>query len=286
MRSAVITKIIAISGLLKIELPLAAGLCVVAGEMLVIGKLPTPLEFALGFLAGFFISGAIMMSNDYFDLEVDKINHPNRPLPSGKITTRELVALSCLFSIAGFLSSYVLGFSVLFIAIFLWVVGFLYNWKFKEVGLAGNLMVSLAVAMTFIFGGVSVSNGFSGVVWFFGACAFIFDLGEEIAGGAMDVEGDRLRSARTVAILKGRDFALRISSLLFAFFIGLTTLPFFFRWLGIVYFILILPTDFAVAYFALRLLKSKTAKEGRARTRQLYLTLVLFITVFIISRLI
>ena len=168
MRSAVITKIIAICGLLKIELPLAAGLCVVVGEMLVIGKLPTPLEFALGFLAGFFISGAIMMSNDYFDLEVDKINHPERPLPSGRITIRELAALTCLFSIAGFLIFFYAGFfSLVYRPISLggW---FLYNWKFKEAGLAGNLMVSLSVAMTFIFGGVSVGSGFSGLVWVFG----------------------------------------------------------------------------------------------------------------------
>ena len=193
MRSAVITKIIAICGLLKIELPLGAGLCIVVGEMLVIGKLPTFLEFALGFLAGFFISGAIMMSNDYFDLEVDKINHPERPLPSSRVTIRELATLTCLFSIVGLLSSFMLGSSALFIALFLWAVGFLYNWKFKEAGLAGNLMVSLSVSMTFIFGGVSVGSGFSDLVWVFGCCAFVFDLGEELAGGAMDIEGDEVQ---------------------------------------------------------------------------------------------
>ncbi len=284
--TSIVSKIEAIAGLLKIELPVAAGLCIIAGQMLAIGKLPTPFEAVLGFLVGFLISGAIMMSNDYFDLEVDIINHPNRPLPSGRITPPELTALTCLFSIAGFLSSYLLSSLAFFIAIALWLLGFVYNWKFKEAGLVGNLMVSLSVAMTFIFGGLSVGRGFLGVVWVFGACAFVFDLGEEIAGGAMDIEGDRKRSAKTLAITKGRGFALRISSLLYVLFIGLTALPLMFGWLGLVYLVLLLPTDFAIAYLTIGLLRSKTPKEGRARTRQLYLALVIFIVAFIVSRLI
>jgi geranylgeranylglycerol-phosphate geranylgeranyltransferase len=282
----IISKIVAIAGLLKIELPIAAGLCVVVGEMLALGKLQTPFETLLGFLVGFFISGAIMMSNDYFDLKVDRINHPNRPLPSGRITTIELAALTGVFSIVGFLSSYLLGSLSLSIAVVLWVIGFAYNWKFKEAGLVGNLMVSLSVAMTFIFGGLSVNSRFLGLVWVFAACAFVFDLGEEIAGGAMDIEGDRQRSAKSLAITKGRGYALRVSSLLYMLLIVLSLIPLAFGWLGFVYVVLILPTDFAVVYLTFGLLRSKTPKEGRARTRQLYLALVIFVIAFIVSRLI
>lgn len=34
----------------------------------------------------------------------------------------------------------------------------------------------------------------------------MFDLAEEIAGGAMDMKGDELRSSKSLAILKGQTF--------------------------------------------------------------------------------
>jgi len=80
----IIGKARAVSDLVKTELPVAAGICVVAGEMLALGRLPTVAEALLGFLTGFFISGSAMISNDYFDLGVDRINRPERPLPSGR----------------------------------------------------------------------------------------------------------------------------------------------------------------------------------------------------------
>ena len=74
------------SGLVKPELPLAAGVCVVAGQVLVLGDFAAIETTILGFLVGFFLSGSAMISNDYFDLEVDRVNRPERPLPSGRVT--------------------------------------------------------------------------------------------------------------------------------------------------------------------------------------------------------
>ncbi len=76
-------KIKAISDLVKTELPMAAGICVVAGQLLALGSLPSLAEAALGFLTGFFISGALMITNDYFDLEVDRVNHPGEAAAVG-----------------------------------------------------------------------------------------------------------------------------------------------------------------------------------------------------------
>ena len=102
-------KVKAVSDLLKTELPLAAGTCVVAGEILALGRLPSFFEAFLGFLTGFFISGSAMISNDYFDLNVDKVNRPSRPLPSGRITIPELKMLMGLFSVAGLTTAALLG---------------------------------------------------------------------------------------------------------------------------------------------------------------------------------
>ena len=192
--------------------------------------------------------------------------------------------LTCLFSVAGLVAAAFLGSLALILASFTWLVGILYNWRFKATGLPGNMMVSFSVAMTFIFGGVSVGGVASGVVWVFGALAFIFDLAEEIAGGVMDLEGDEQRSARSLVRVKGKTFALRVSCSLFALFVGLSFLPFLFGWLGTIYLILLITTDSGVVYFVYRLLTSGTVQEGRTRIRQLYLTMVLFVIAFIASR--
>lgn len=42
------------------------------------------------------------------------------------------------------------------------------------------------------------------------------DLGEEIAADAMDMEGDKKRNSKSIAILMGRRTALSISSVMFS----------------------------------------------------------------------
>jgi len=285
-QESALEKVKAIADLLKPELPIAAGMCVVAGELFALGNMPAVDIAVLGFLTGFFVSGFAMISNDFFDLEVDRVNRPERPLPSGRVTVPELVVLAGAFTVCGFLTALLLSPLLLLAAVVGWAVALLYNWKFKESGLLGNLMVSFSVAVTFIFGGLAAGKPFSGVVWVFGAIAFTFDLGEEIANGVMDMEGDALRSVKSLARTRGRSFALRLSASLFAVVVALSLLPYMAGWLGELYLALIIPTDILVSYLAFRLLKSQTQEEGRKRTRQLYLTMVFFILAFIISNLV
>ena len=225
-----------------------------------------------------------MISNDYFDLEVDRVNHPNRPLPSGRISVPELTILTFLFSAAGFITSGLLGSIALALSVFIWIIGILYNWKFKESGLFGNMMVALSIAWTFVFGGAIVGGLENGMIWVFGALAFVFDLGEEIAGGAMDVLGDDKRSARTIALVHGKKYALRVSSFLFVLFVAISLFPFAMGWLSISYLAIFLPVDLVVLYLAKRLLTSQTVEEGRLRIRQLYLTVTALIIVFILFK--
>jgi 4-hydroxybenzoate polyprenyltransferase len=76
-------KVRAASELVGLDLVLGAGIFVVAGEVLSLGHLPHPGIALLGFMTGFFVSGSANISNDYFDRDVDSVNRPDRPLPSG-----------------------------------------------------------------------------------------------------------------------------------------------------------------------------------------------------------
>jgi geranylgeranylglycerol-phosphate geranylgeranyltransferase len=257
--------------MLRPELPFAAGVCVLLGEVVALGGLPPFQDAMLGFLCGFFISASAIVLNDYFDLEVDRVNTPDRPLPSGLISPNEAILLAVATALIGLSMAFLLGTSAFLLCFLFWLIGFLYNWKFKEAGLPGNLMVSANVGFTFILGGIAAGQPWDGMVWCFALMAFLVDLGEEIAGDAMDIEGDKKRGSRSIGILYGRGFALRISAALFGLVIVVSWIPVLFGWAGAVYLVLIGITDVLILVFTIRLLRSKTPEEGRSAMRGIYL---------------
>jgi len=269
--SHILAKLHALLDLVRIDLVFGAGIFVVLGEILGLGRLPPLNAAVLGFLAGFFISGSANISNDYFDLEVDRVNQPGRPLPSGRVTARELWTLSILFAAIGLAAAALLGTSVLALAALAWLAAFLYNARLKEMGLLGNLTVASCVAMTAIMGGAAVGS-INGMVLTFATLAFLFDLGEEIAADAMDARGDEMRSAKSIASKKGRGYALRLSAGIFAAFIMATLIPVLMGWQGRAYLLPVLAADICMAYFIIRLIRSSSIEEGRTQIRRLYLT--------------
>jgi geranylgeranylglycerol-phosphate geranylgeranyltransferase len=261
-------------GILQIirpELPFAAGVCVVLGEIVALGGLPPLGEASLGFLCGFFISGSAIVLNDYFDLEVDRVNTPDRPLPAGLISPREAILLTIITALIGLAAALLLGIFAFFLCCLFWLIGCLYNWKFKEAGLLGNLMVSANVGFTFILGGIAVGQPWDGMVWCFALMAFLIDLGEEIAGDAMDIEGDKKRRSRSIGIMYGKSFALRLSAALFGLVILISWIPVLRGWAGASYLALIGITDVLILVFTVRLLRSETPQQGRKAMRGIYL---------------
>ncbi|HSK88507.1 MAG TPA: UbiA family prenyltransferase, partial [Anaerolineales bacterium] len=211
--------------LFRPELPLAAGVCVVLGEIIALGSLPTVRDLLLGFACGFFLSGAALTLNDYFDIEVDKVNAPQRPLPAGLLTPSDAILLTALATLIGLSAAILINPLAFSVSLIFWVIGVLYNWRYKAEGLWGNLMVAASVGITFILGGIAVGQPLNRIVWFFGLIAFFIDLAEEIAGDAMDMAGDRKRASRSIALRVGRNTALRIAGSLFILVVLLSYVP-------------------------------------------------------------
>ena len=270
--------------LFRPELPFAAGVSVVLGEIVALGYFPPLREIALGFLCGFFISGSAIVLNDYFDLEVDEVNAPNRPLPAGTVSPSEAILLTVIATVIGLAAAFVIGIPAFILCVIFWGIGFLYNWKFKEAGLLGNLMVSSSVAITFILGGIAVAEPWNKIVWTFGLMAFFIDLGEEIAGDAMDIEGDKKRDSKSIAIMRGKKFAVAVSSFLFGLVILISLIPAIFAWLGARYLLMIFITDALIIVFTIRLLKSETPAEGIKSMRGIYLGALVGMLAFIIGQ--
>lgn len=270
--------------LLRFELPFSAGVCVVMGQLLALGEFATIPITIYGFLSVFLISASILVMNDYFDVETDRINAPHRPIPSNLVTPNEALYLSMLLLFVGILLSYLISPTVFLISILLAVIGFLYNRFFKKTGLLGNLLVSSSVGMTFIYGGASVELPFHKMVLFFGMIAALIDLGEEIAADAMDIKGDQLINSNSLAIKYGKSTALKISGFIFFLVVLLSFIPIILKWFPIIYLIPIGIMDISVAYPAFKLFRSKK-EEGRKYIRLIYLGAISGIIIFLIMRL-
>jgi len=113
---------------------------------------------------------------------------------------------------------------------------------------------------------------------------FFIDLGEEIAGDAMDIEGDKKRDSKSIAITRGKNFALVLSGSLFGLVVLISFVPVIFAWLGTSYLIMIFITDIMIVTFAIRLLKSKTPEEGRWSMRRIYLGALFGMLAFILGK--
>ena len=198
-----------------------------------------------GMLAYIFIASAQNIINDIFDVEVDKINRPNRPIPSGDITIREAYFLFYLFNIIGLifagLSSLIIKTPLPFIvAVFMIIVGVAYSWKLKIMGFVGNVTVGLSFATGYLYGVLIATRNYSltgeiitSLMFFIISSTLL--IAREIVKGIEDIEGDAVRNVKTLARSKGIRFA-SITAAIF-YFIALV----FFTW---VYFIGVLNVYF------------------------------------------
>ncbi|MEM2047668.1 MAG: geranylgeranylglycerol-phosphate geranylgeranyltransferase [Candidatus Jordarchaeales archaeon] len=170
----------------------------------------------IGVLAYFvyvLIAAAGNVVNDIYDVEVDRVNKPNRPLPRGAMSVKEAKVLAGVLWSTGCALAFLISFPSGFLAVIFSTVGLLYAAKVKVLGLLGNFVVSFSFAFGYIYGSLVVSSDFGlfslplMVVLFF-LTAFCVLQGREIIKVMEDVEGDTLRDARTIA----RVYGLRTAS--------------------------------------------------------------------------
>lgn len=278
------SKTIGLLRLFRVELPVAAGLCVVLGQLLALGTLPDAAVAALGFTSIFFLSATALILNDWFDYEIDLVNAPERPLPSGQVRKRDALLLSVAVAALGVAAAALINLAALVTAFAVWLLGVAYNARFKRTGLPGNLMVAVSVGMTFVFGGISVGRIEEPLVWWFGLLAMLFDFGEEIAADAMDAEGDRRIGSRSLAIVIGVRNAVRVSAVVFTAVVCVSLLPFVLNWLAPIYLVPMLLMDVVIAISVPRLFTASGAPR-RSDIRRIYLGGSLAILLFIIMRL-
>jgi len=139
--------------------------------------------------------------NDIFDIEIDKINRPLRPLPSGKITSREAYILIAVIILGSFIISFLVSYSAFIVVIVSHLLLFLYSKYLNRIPLLGNITVAFLTGLVFIFGGVVVRNPSVAIIP--AVFAFLINFIREIVKDMQDVEGDKKSSVNTFPIQFG-----------------------------------------------------------------------------------
>jgi len=257
------------------------GLGVVFSEIIALKSLPPFKILLCGFGSGFFLTAASMIINDIYDREIDIINAPNRPIPSGLVSIKEAWSYGALLTGAGIISAYLINIYCFVIAIISLLISLIYNMRFKKYGLIGNFMVSFCVAVPFLFGNYAVS-GESVLLNVFSLVAFLVNTGREVIKGIADVEGDIKRDVRSIARVYGNRTAILVAIVFFTISIPIVFIPVLYSWVSLYYLLIIVFPVIGLIYESYTLLRKYDVKSVlKSKNRMLIYMLLALIAVLI-----
>ena len=225
-------KIFNVFSLIRIHNCLLAGAAVWIGGYLCHRELGNPLLLRTA-LALALVCGAGNAFNDYCDVEIDKINHPRRPISRGNATRTEAMALFAVLNLLAIIFAAASGISILAVSSIYISALLLYNLKLKQIPLVGNLIVALLGGGTFMIGGMVICPD---SIWQIpgpiipAVFAFLFHLGREILKDIADQRGDKAIGYRILIDSLSLKSILGIITVIYVILIGLTLVPVFAGW--------------------------------------------------------
>jgi geranylgeranylglycerol-phosphate geranylgeranyltransferase len=246
-----------LAGFFKLTRPtnsVVAGLAAIVAYLIDTGTIIP--EALLLFSIVALITAAGNVINDFFDAEIDAINRPDRPIPSGAVIRGAARGFAVMLFLAGILLSFFTNSLCIGITILNSLILIAYAAKLKSTPLFGNIAVAYLSASIFLFGGAL--NGWDGLIRIIpiAVITFFAMLSRELLKDAEDVEGDRAGGADTVplriGIKKTSVFALITTVLA----VAASFIPYF--WWGAWYLGGIIAVDFIIIIAALRGLNCET----------------------------
>ena len=161
------------------------------------------------------ITSASMVINDIFDIEIDRINSPHRPLITGEVTMKEAYLLSALLlGGAEYLTFRFLPFNLQMIVQLAIIQIILYTPVLKRIFLIKNLSCAGLVSFSIFFNGLAsagntllTTNANFGLLGIALSLIFFGSWSNEIILDMRDIEGDKNNKIVTIPTLFGNDFS-------------------------------------------------------------------------------
>jgi geranylgeranylglycerol-phosphate geranylgeranyltransferase len=140
--------------------------------------------------------------NDIVDIEPDRVNVPERPLPLGLISVRTAMLWCWSLSVAALGAALPLGWGhTVWVGLVL-LVSVWYTLRLKRILIVGHLVIAALLASALLFG-ATLGSGLSAAVVVGAVEIAIFTFGRETLKGVRDAEGDRLFGASSIASVWG-----------------------------------------------------------------------------------
>ena len=212
---------------------------VVVVAILISQKAQTDLfTILLASIAASLVTAAGNIVNDIYDIESDKISHPNRVLVLGKISEKEAWIEYIFLNSFSIIISVTLSAKLFIIVIATIILLYIYSSTLKKLPLFGNVTIALLTGLAFIYGGFASGNPVSAIVP--AEFAFLINLIREIVKDIQDIEGDTKAGVITFPIKFGFQRS-KILILIITFSLILYTLyPFITELYKIEYFIVVM----------------------------------------------
>ncbi len=233
---------------------------IASGFLLNIG--PNLFNVLICFLAAFLTASAGHALNDWKDVEIDKINCPERAIPSGRISRNTALILTVVLFIVGDLIIFI-TFNIQAIMIILIGTVFIaaYSLKFKKLGFIGNITIGMLTSFCLLLGGAAL-NKIEFSIWA-ALLAFVMNIGREITKGVDDYVGDKEEGVKTLAVLFGRRKGSYLAVLFFIATIILSPLPYYFKLYNEIYLYMALGgVDLIMIISIILLLKNPDSSEN------------------------
>jgi geranylgeranylglycerol-phosphate geranylgeranyltransferase len=238
------------------------------------------------FFAG--LTGALTVSagnviNDYFDINIDKVNRPHRVLPKGELTLREaLVSYIFLFFVSLLLSIFISLIALLEV-FFASALLFLYSYKIKKIPLLGNFVVAFLTGFAFIYGGMAVDNSKAAIIP--ALFALLINFIREIVKDMEDIEGDKQQGINSYPAIRGFKKAKMIIVFITSVLIILTAFPFINELYAIEYFIIVMViVNPLLVYIVKSLFDDDSTKNLNKLSNLLKLNMVIGLTAIFLGK--
>jgi geranylgeranylglycerol-phosphate geranylgeranyltransferase len=245
----------------------------------------------LTFLSMAFITSAGFAINDYFDKESDAVIKPKRPLPSGVLSLKQVVAISAVLFVAGLSLAVLINILSLIILVVDSVLLLFYSWLVKrKSGFAANVLVGILTGTAFLYG-EAVTLGAGAV------CPLSLSLvslslypiamgtiGGNILRDVLSFEGDSKVGYPTLPQTVGNRNAVVIAAIFFAATAVLAPLPYLLGFFSVYYVALILVWGIFLIYGSIRLLTLPTTIENvKKYERMITMSMMLLILSLILE---
>jgi geranylgeranylglycerol-phosphate geranylgeranyltransferase len=235
------------------------------------------INLVFGFFTYFFIAGSGNVINDYYDIEIDKVNRPDRPIPRGSITLKQAIMLWITSAIIGMVIAIIhgllfkIGILNIIIALFMVFIGWLYAAWGKKSGFIGNIIVSISFSIGLIYGAILNNSNVPYYIFFFFLTSFFLLLSREIIKGCEDIEGDKKEGVKTLAIRIGIKKSTIISMVFGFCAIVFFILPYFTNIINPLFFLISMFFGLGIVSYAIILMMKKELEKDNFKKISLVL---------------